>query len=161
MSGFPTDRRRSGCRSESHQPRALRTRCKQQPSVRRRWRQGGSDTSCRNLRFFLFTQIKLREAAHALETSRKETGRTVSGPQSIRRAGSAFVHRPDRPFASAYSCSGRLRPTGAPCSAQAGLYAKKDMSIKAGSRRISRKLRSLAPPSSATLARAFRASGRV
>ena len=26
-SGFPTDRRRSGCRSESHQPRTLRTRC--------------------------------------------------------------------------------------------------------------------------------------
>ena len=26
-SGFPTDRRRSDCHSESHQPRALRTRC--------------------------------------------------------------------------------------------------------------------------------------
>ena len=30
-SGFPTDLRRSGCRSENHQPRTLRTRCKQHP----------------------------------------------------------------------------------------------------------------------------------
>ncbi len=44
-SGFPTDLRRSGCRSESHQPRTLRTRCKQHPRGRTTDRQAPEETN--------------------------------------------------------------------------------------------------------------------
>ena len=55
-SGFPTDRRRSGCRSESHRPRALRTRCIFDSRWARQCRQGVLERTCHKLRSFLFAQ---------------------------------------------------------------------------------------------------------
>jgi hypothetical protein len=62
-SGFPTDLRRSGCRSESHQPRTLRTRCNQHPRRCLGARQGPRRRTLRNLRFFLYATVELRSAA--------------------------------------------------------------------------------------------------
>jgi hypothetical protein len=53
-SGFPTDCRRSGRRSESHQPRTLRTRCIAHSREAVPDRQGAASRSCRKLRSFLF-----------------------------------------------------------------------------------------------------------
>jgi hypothetical protein len=73
-SGFPTDRRRSDCLLESHQPRTLRTRCSHDSRGDVRLRQARRQASCRNLRFFLFARVVLRREALALESSSgKET----------------------------------------------------------------------------------------
>ena len=53
-SGLPTDRRRSDCRSEGHQPRALRPRCNWETTGCRRLRQGVRQLKCRSLRLFLY-----------------------------------------------------------------------------------------------------------
>ena len=67
-----------------------------------------------NCEIFFTHRVILRIDAHALDASERETAvagvrlqcrKTRTWP-AIRRAGSAFVHRPDRPSASAYSCSG-------------------------------------------------------
>ena len=71
-SGFPTDRRRSDCRSESHQPRTLRTRCIAHSREVVRARQGVETGTCRKLRCFLFTTAMLRLAACALATPGEE-----------------------------------------------------------------------------------------
>jgi len=49
-SDLPTDLRRGDCRSESHHPQALRTRCKRNTSGRNSRGQSPFDTKCRNLR---------------------------------------------------------------------------------------------------------------
>src|SRR5687768_15764127 len=71
-SGFPTDRRRSDCRSESHQPRTLRTRCIAHSRERLRGRQGVQDVTSRKLRSFLFTMVMLRPARCALPAQEKK-----------------------------------------------------------------------------------------
>jgi hypothetical protein len=106
-SGFPTDRRRSDCLSESHQPRTLRTRCMHDSRVPPRYRQGHRIATIRNLRSFLFTQgfVAVRATCSDGQLRRKTAG--PGGPAArFRRAGNAFVHLPDRPSAFAYSCSG-------------------------------------------------------
>ena len=59
-SGFPTDCRRSGRRSESHQPRTLRTRCIGESRVPPEGRQEVPFTTWRKLRSFLFAMDMLR-----------------------------------------------------------------------------------------------------
>jgi len=59
-----------------------------------------------------------------------ERARTRGEPR-IRRAGNAFVHRPDRPSAYAYGCSGGF-VLPAPRARRSGTLAKKDVPIKAG-----------------------------
>ncbi len=83
-SGFPTDLRRSECRSGDHQPPVLLPRCNHQPRASRSRRQGGSDRSCRNLRIF--------QRAHSKIASCASCSRQV-GP-GIRRAGSPSSTRP-------------------------------------------------------------------
>lgn len=101
-SGFPTDLRRSDCRSESHQPRTLRTRCIADSRGDPRGRQGTRIATSRKLRSFLFTRPPLRSEAHALDRPEKKNGRVASDSTArIRRAGNAFVHLPDEPSASA------------------------------------------------------------
>jgi len=73
-SGFPTDLRRSGCRSESHQPRTLRTRCKPHPRGRVQPRQGALRGTSRNLRFFLYARVELRATTHALALLERRNG---------------------------------------------------------------------------------------
>ena len=58
LSGFPTDRRRSDCLSGSHQPRALRTRCKPHTRGAGQPRQGRLERTLRKLRSFLFAQAE-------------------------------------------------------------------------------------------------------
>ncbi len=101
-SGFPTDRRRSDCRSGSHQPRTLRTRCIADSRGRPRARQGVQIATSRKLRSFLFATAKLRLEDCALDRrgTKKRPG-TRARPQRVRRAGNAFVHLPDEPSASA------------------------------------------------------------
>jgi hypothetical protein len=53
-SGLPTDRRRSDCLSEGHQPQALRPRCTRDTKARSARRQVGTNHEMRSLRSFLF-----------------------------------------------------------------------------------------------------------
>ena len=53
-SGLPTDRRRSDCRSEGHQPLALRPRCNWETTGRTWLRQGVRELDSRSLRLFLY-----------------------------------------------------------------------------------------------------------
>src|SRR5439155_3779302 len=69
--------------------------------------------------------------------------RHLKRTKKIRGAGFAFVHLSGRLSASAYSRSVGLRPTCAPCSAQAGLYAGRGPNVKRVRRRIPRKLRTV------------------
>jgi len=70
----PTDRRRSDCRSENLQPRALRTRCKPQSRDPRKGRQDPENRTCRKLRCFLYTKVALRSSLLALDGSEREKG---------------------------------------------------------------------------------------
>ena len=71
-SGFPTDRRRSDCRSESHQPLAFRTRCIAHSREHPRARQGARKATSRKLRCFLFAIPMLRPDRCALSTREKK-----------------------------------------------------------------------------------------
>src|ERR671919_1015922 len=122
-SGFPTDLRRSECRSESHQPRALRTRCNYDLMVSRNPRQASASGRVRKLRFFPFTTVELQAGPCALEAlARKEGPGPRARPQN---SPSRERFRPPsrRTFRFRVVLLGGLRPTGAPCSAQAGDYA--------------------------------------
>ena len=66
----PTDRRRSDCRSENLQPRALRTRCKPQSRDPHRGRQDLRERPGRKLRLFLFARAVLRSSMLALDQDR-------------------------------------------------------------------------------------------
>ena len=70
-SGLPTDVRRSDCRSEGHQPQALRARCNRHSTgsecARQGVRPGLSEQKSRNLRLFLYASSKLRSTLGALE----------------------------------------------------------------------------------------------
>jgi hypothetical protein len=79
-SGFPTDRRRSDCRSENHQPQTLRTRCKQHPMGPPGRRQGRPERTSRNLRSFLFAQVELRSFVLALVAREVKKGPGPQGP---------------------------------------------------------------------------------
>ncbi len=101
-SGFPTDCRRSGRRSESHQPRTLRTRCIAHTRAPRPDRQGGLRRRGRNLRSFLFTPDETAAPAACSRCEEREKRAGHEGPAArVRRAGNAFVHLPDEPSASA------------------------------------------------------------
>jgi hypothetical protein len=78
LSGLPTDRRRSDRRSESHQPRTLRTRCKQHPRGASESRQGCHEPVCRKLRSFLFAQ---GGTAVDRMCSRPPRGKKGAGPE--------------------------------------------------------------------------------
>jgi hypothetical protein len=58
-SDLPTDRRRSDCLSEGHQPRALRPRCNRDTTAPSTRRQVGTDRETRSLRSFPYTQHKI------------------------------------------------------------------------------------------------------
>ena len=70
-SGLPTDVRRSDCRSEGHQPQALRARCNRHSRGSQGARQGVrpcvSERKSRNLRWFSYASTKLRSAPCVLE----------------------------------------------------------------------------------------------
>jgi hypothetical protein len=101
-SSLPTDRRRSGCRSESLQPQVLRTRCNRDSRTVSTARQGASAGSFRKLRSFLFTQVRTAASATCSYPAEEEKGAGPGGPaHEVRRAGNAFVHLPDEPSASA------------------------------------------------------------
>jgi hypothetical protein len=151
-SGFPTDRRRSGCHSESHQPRALRTRCKPHTRCPPDTRQEAPEAACRKLRLFLFATGRLRQAALALVTSRDEkaaepedAAAELEARRRLQIAEASALPAPERksspsrerfrpPSQRAFRFRvvllGGLRPTGAPCSAQAGDYAILDRSAR-------------------------------
>jgi hypothetical protein len=121
-SGFPTDHRRSDCHSESHQPRTLRTRCKPHTRRRTRARQGPKSEDVANCDVFFSHRVQLQAKLLALvQTDRKRRpgarpGRKYSPSRERFRPPSRQTVR------FRVVLLGGLRPTGAPCSAQAGLY---------------------------------------
>ena len=88
-SGSSTDRRRSDCRSESHQPRTLRARCKCDSRVCPPGRQGVTNPKMRSLRIFLFASTRLAFSPCALARTALErkygTGRGPSRKNSPSR----------------------------------------------------------------------------
>ena len=101
-SGFPTDRRRSDCRSESHQPRTLRTRCIADSRGAATSPSRQPDRNFSQIAIFSFRTASNCDPLCALAArgDKKRPG-TRARPQRIRRAGNAFVHLPDEPSASA------------------------------------------------------------
>ena len=100
-SDFPTDRRRSDNRSESHQPWTLRTRCiaelgRMHESVK------ASRMKLSQIAVFSFHNSPCCATVCALAAGGEEKRAGPVGPAArIRRAGNAFVHLPDEPSASA------------------------------------------------------------
>ena len=119
LSGFLTDRRRSDCLSESHQPRALRTRCKQHTRGARKLRQGRLERTLRKLRSFLFTQGRTAISCVCSGPSERRKRARHDGP-APKSSPSRERFRPPsrRTFRFRVVLLGGLRPTGAPCSAQ-------------------------------------------
>jgi hypothetical protein len=73
-SGFPTDCRRSGRRSESHQPRTLRTRCIADSRGCPWGRQGIQIATLRKLRSFLFTPGRAAPDGVCSSRSKRQKG---------------------------------------------------------------------------------------
>ena len=145
-SGFPTDIRRSGCRSESHQPRTLRTRCTRDSRDRAGGRQGSLERRSRKLRSFLFAQDRTA-LCRACSTVREERRPDPCGPGRTQSSPSRERFRPPsrRTFRFRVVLLGRLRPTGAPCSAHAGLYDSGRVLSRGYRPETSRKLRTRQP----------------
>jgi hypothetical protein len=162
-SGFPTDRRRSGCHSESHQPRALRTRCKPHTRCPPDTRQEAPEAAWRKLRLFLFATGRLRQAALALVTSRDEkaaepedAAAELEARRRLQIAEASALPAPERKsspsrerfrppsrrtFRFRVVLLGGLRPTGAPCSAQSETYDMGHVGSRGSDEEISRILR--------------------
>jgi hypothetical protein len=141
-SGFPTDRRRSGCRSENHQPRVLRTRCMADTRGTRGVRQGAPGLSVRKLRFFLFAQGPTAYRSGCSISERKERRAERKG-STQRSSPSRERFRPPsrRTFRFRVVLLGGLRPTGAPCSAQAETYDTGPVRSRGSGAQSSRNLR--------------------
>ena len=121
-SSFPTDRRRSGCHSENLQPRALRTRC-----MRTLGRCGGPSRPAKeqllaNCDLFFSHRVELRCAAHALGPIERRKGPAPEGPAADSPSRERFRPPSRQTFRFRVVLLGGLRPTGAPCSAQAEIY---------------------------------------
>ena len=100
-SGFPTDLRRSDCHSESHQPRALRTRCTQDSRWSTRGRQDPPGNHFSQIATFSFHKGQTAHRCACSSDRREEKRPDPRVRPLIRRAGNAFVHLPDEPSASA------------------------------------------------------------
>jgi hypothetical protein len=151
-SGFPTDLRRSGNHSENHQPRTLRTRCIAHTRALPRRRQARQEDTSRKLRFFLFATVTLRPPPHALSASEEEKGR-ARGPGRGKNSPSRERFRPPsrRTFRFRVVLVGGLRPTGAPCSAQAETYGRRRVRSRGPSDETCRNLRASGTHASAGL----------
>jgi hypothetical protein len=99
---------------------ALRARCSQNSRRGAQLRQGRSERTCRNLRSFLFARVLLRITPHALVPKGQKRGR-ARGPAANSPSRERFRPPSRRTFRFRVVLLGGLRPTGAPCSAQAGL----------------------------------------
>ena len=117
---LPIDLRRSGCPSENHQPRALRTRCKQQSRGPTYERQEPEIRTLRNLRIFLFTTAILRSSLLALDRLWTKRVAGPEGPATDSPSRERFRPPSRGTFRFRVRLLGGLRPTGAPCSAQGG-----------------------------------------
>jgi hypothetical protein len=117
-SDFPTDRRRSDCLPESHQPLAFRTRCIAHTRVTADARQGGRPATCRKLRSFLFEQSRIALRSVCSSSRGKKKGRAHSPGRKDSPSRERFRPPSRRTFRFRVVLLGGLRPTGAPCSAQ-------------------------------------------
>ena len=162
-SGFPTDRRRSDCLSESHQPQVLRTRCIADP-------RGAVPipSSCSEANFSQFARFSFRTGSNCASFRVLWTLWGEKGPgakarphepwarRTLQIAEAAALPPPERKsspsrerfrppsrrtFRFRVVLLGGLRPTGAPCSAQAGIYGKGPVRSRGVSEETSRKLR--------------------
>src|SRR5581483_1537637 len=111
---------------------ALRARCKRDSRPRAGRVQVGPRGEARNLRKLLFARPRLAIRALCSKEERRPSGRLEN---VVRRAGGAFVPRTHWLSASAYCPRARLRPTRAPCSAQAAIYPGTRASFKTVRRR--------------------------
>jgi hypothetical protein len=121
-SGFPTDRRRSGCRSESHQPRVLRTRCNRESTRARRPRQAPLRRTCAICVFFFLHRDRLRLASFARDAPGEKKGPGPRAQPTSSPSRERFRPPSRRTFRFRVVLLGGLRPTGAPCSAQRRIY---------------------------------------
>ena len=128
-SGFPTDRRRSDChRRAINLGRSVlgasRTLGGDHEPVKATWR-----PTCRKLRSFLFAQS---QAAHrgacSSDREREKNGRTRRPGRKSSPSRERFRPPSRRTFRFRVVLLGGLRPTGAPCSAQAEIYDNADRS---------------------------------
>jgi hypothetical protein len=142
-SGFPTDRRRSDCRSGSHQPWTLRTRCIAHSRGASRARQGIQNDTSRKLRCFLYTTAMLRLAVCALAVRKEENGRTRGSGRKSSPSRERFRPPSRRTFRFRVVLLGGLRPTGAPCSAQAETYGHGPVRSRGSERQTCRNLRAV------------------
>jgi hypothetical protein len=140
-SGFPTDLRRSDCHSESHQPRALRTRCTQDSRAWTRGRQGPSGNQLSQIATFSFHKGQTAHRCACSSDLREEKAAGPEGPAADSPSRERFRPPSRRTFRFRVVLLGGLRPTGAPCSAQAGHYASRTGPTRASAKEILRYLR--------------------
>ena len=100
------------------------------------------EPTCRKLRLFLFTQAKLRIARACSSDLERESAAGPEGPTADSPSRERFRPPSRRTFRFRVVLLGGLRPTGAPCSAQAGHYAPRTGPTRASSKEIPRYLRS-------------------
>ena len=130
-SGFLTDLRRSGCRSGDHQPQVLLPRCNHHS---RGW---SSEVKCSLDRSSRKLRILHRAAATDCASAHDALERLGPG---IRRAGPRSSTLPAG-LPLRVPSPGDASSSGAPCSAQSGIYAAAAAGGKARTARLSRKLR--------------------
>jgi hypothetical protein len=169
-SGNPTDLRRSDCHSESHQPWALRTRCKQHTMGIVHSRQGRVGRACPQFAKFSFHTVQTAHAGTCSSRSQERKGPgTRARPQEFAEPGtlsSTFPTNRPLPRSAPRGASSYRRPVlGA-----AALYANPDASSKGPVEGNARKLRSRvvreeaqrarsAPPLGTSARSDFRVSG--
>ena len=141
-SGFPTDLRRSGCRSESHQPRTLRTRCIADSRGHSTRPSRHPEANFSQFAIFSFrTGSSCNRALSVLPPKRKKNGRARRPGRKDSPSRERFRPPSRRTFRFRVVLLGGLRPTGAPCSAQAGIYDKGPVRSRGSRAETSRKLR--------------------
>jgi hypothetical protein len=121
-SGFPTDLRRSGCHSESHQPRTLRTRCRHDSRGWPEGSQGRSKRTVRKLRLFRYAPIRTAKTPTCSRSLEEKKGAGLSEPGrgsrrldggSLRSVGAGFAGAVVEQFAEPGTLSSTV-PTDLP-----------------------------------------------
>jgi hypothetical protein len=144
-SDFPIDLRRSDCLSESHQPRALRARCKAHTTGSVTARQGTLNGECRKLRSFLFAQAEIATRAACSKAVETRTGRQRR-PEKKNSPSRERFRPPSRlTFRFRVVPLGRASTYRRPVLGAGGLYAHPSFEIKSARERISRSVRLFAP----------------
>jgi hypothetical protein len=118
-SSFPTDRRRSDCHSENLQPRALRTRCMRDSRAAYEPRQDHVENDLAQIATFSFHTGHAAPRRACSSDLEREKAAGPEDPAADSPSRERFRPPSRRTFRFRVVLLGGLRPTGAPCSAQA------------------------------------------